>query len=37
VNLKIRRNGRNWENIDTQGEHLHGLGFIERAIADLIE
>lgn len=37
MNLRIRRNGRNWENIDTQGEHLHGPGFIDRAIPDLIE
>ncbi|NLG50037.1 MAG: Gfo/Idh/MocA family oxidoreductase [Chloroflexi bacterium] len=25
-----------WEVVDTQGEHLHGPGYIERAIADVV-
>ena len=37
VHLRIQRNGKSWETIDTQGEHLHGPGFIERGIADLID
>jgi predicted dehydrogenase len=36
--LRVRR-GENgsWESIDTGGEGLHGPGFVERAIADLVE
>ena len=38
VHLRIKRKGSaTWENIDTQGEHLHGPGYIERAIADLVD
>lgn len=36
--LRIRRKGSSsWEVIDTGGEGLHGPGYIERAIADLVE
>ncbi|MCW8131590.1 MAG: Gfo/Idh/MocA family oxidoreductase [Planctomycetota bacterium] len=27
---------KDWEYVDTQGEHLHGPGYIDRAIADLV-
>lgn len=38
VHLRIKRDGTSgWEVIDTKGEHLHGPGYIERAIADLVE
>ena len=37
-NLRIRRRSSSrWEVIDTQGEGLHGPGYIERAIADIVE
>ncbi len=37
-NLRIRRRGSTkWEVIDTQGEGLHGPGYIERAIADVVD
>ena len=28
VHLRIQRNGKSWETIDTQGEHLHGPGWV---------
>jgi len=34
--LRMRRGTGAWENIDTKGESLHGPGFIDRAIADVI-
>jgi len=38
VNLRIKRKGSSkWEVIDTQGDGLHGPGFIDRAIADIVE
>ena len=38
VHLRIKRNNAtDWEVIDTAGEHLHGPGYIERAIADMID
>lgn len=36
--LRIKRKGSSsWEVIDTEGEGLHGPGYIERAIADVVE
>ena len=36
--LRVRPSGkRDWEAIDTRGEGLHGPGFFERAIADIID
>jgi len=38
VNLRIKRAGSSeWEVIDTQREGLHGPGYIERAIADVVD
>ena len=38
ASLQIRRSGqRDWETIDTHGESIHGPGFIERAIADVVD
>jgi len=38
VNLRIKRKGSSeWEVIDTQGDGLHGPGFIDRAITDIVE
>ena len=38
TNLRIKRKGSpRWEVVDTQGEGLHGPGFIERAIADVVD
>ena len=38
TNLRIRRKGSSrWEVVDTQGDGLHGPGFIERAIADVVD
>lgn len=38
TDLRIRRKGRSqWEVVDTQGEGLHGPGYIERGIADLVD
>lgn len=37
IHLRWRAFGKKeWENIDTQGEHVHGPGYIERAIADFV-
>ncbi|MBV9866091.1 MAG: Gfo/Idh/MocA family oxidoreductase [Abitibacteriaceae bacterium] len=36
--LRYRRAGeRNWTDVDTHGESIHGPGFIERAIADVVQ
>lgn len=36
--LQIRRSGqREWETIDTNGESIHGPGFIQRALHDAVE
>lgn len=36
--LRIKRKGSSrWETVDTQGEGLHGPGYIERAIADAVD
>jgi UDP-N-acetylglucosamine 3-dehydrogenase len=36
--LRIKRDGQtDWEVVDTKGESIHGPGFIERAIADIID
>lgn len=36
--LRVRRAGeREWSDVDTHGESIHGPGFIERAIADVID
>ena len=35
--LRIRRDGGDWENIDTGRENLHGPGYIDRAIANAID
>jgi predicted dehydrogenase len=35
--LRIRRDGSDWESIDTGRETLHGPGYIDRAIADAID
>lgn len=38
TNLRIRRKGSSrWEVVDTEGDGLHGTGFIERAIADVVD
>lgn len=38
VHLRIKRkDAANWKVIDTQGETLHSPGFIDRAIADLVD
>lgn len=34
--LRIRRDGEGWETIDTDGEDMHGPGYIERAIRDAV-
>lgn len=34
---RIRRDGEGWEPIDADGESVHGPGFVERAIADVVE
>ncbi len=33
----VRKGDKDWEEIDTEGESIHGPGFIERAIADLVD
>jgi len=36
--LRIKRDGQTqWEKVDTRGESIHGPGFIDRAIADIID
>jgi len=36
--LRYRVDGKpDWQIVDCQGEHLHGPGYIERAVADLID
>lgn len=36
--LRIKRDGQtDWEAVDTKGESIHGPGFIDRAIADIID
>ncbi len=36
--LRIKRDGQTeWEVVDTRGESIHGPGFIDRAIADIID
>jgi predicted dehydrogenase len=36
--LQIRRSGqREWETIDTNGESIHGPGFIQRALEDVVD
>ncbi len=36
--LRYRKEGvAGWETIDTRGENLHGPGYIERAIADIVD
>lgn len=36
--LRIKRDGQTeWETVDTNGESIHGPGFIDRAIADIID
>ena len=36
--LRIKRDGQTeWEALDTKGESIHGPGFIDRAIADVID
>jgi predicted dehydrogenase len=35
--LRIRRDGGDWEALDTDGDHLHGEELIESAIADVVE
>lgn len=36
--LRIKRDGQTeWEAVDTRGESIHGPGFIDRAIADIID
>jgi len=38
VNLRFRRWGSSdWKVVDTQGEGLHGPGYIQRAIADVVD
>ena len=38
TDLRIKRKGRSqWECVDTQGEGLHGPGYIERGIADVVD
>jgi predicted dehydrogenase len=33
----MARGMADWEEIDTNGEHLHGPGYIERAVADIVK
>ena len=35
--LRIRRDGADWETIDTDGEGLHGWTYLDRAVADTIQ
>ena len=36
--LRIKRDGQTeWEVVDTNGESIHGPGFIDRAIADIVD
>jgi predicted dehydrogenase len=35
--LRVRRDGQAWETIGTGGENLHGPGYHERGIADMID
>ncbi|MBD3183175.1 gfo/Idh/MocA family oxidoreductase [Candidatus Poribacteria bacterium] len=36
--LRIKRDGQTeWEVIDTKGESIHGPGFIDRAVADIVD
>ena len=36
--LRVRRAGeREWSDVDTHGESIHGPGFIERALADVVD
>jgi predicted dehydrogenase len=36
--LRIKRDGQtDWEIVDTKGESIHGPGFIDRAIADIVD
>ena len=37
IPLRIRRDGGDWEQLDTDGEGMHGGGFIERAIESVVE
>jgi len=38
VHLRIKRKGSsNWEVLDTEDETLHGPGYVERAIADVVD
>jgi predicted dehydrogenase len=38
IPLRIKRDGDpDWEDLDTRGETLHGPGFYDRAIADVVE
>jgi len=38
ANIRIKRRGSSqWKTIDTQGEGLHGPGYVERAIADVVD
>jgi len=38
TNLRVKRKDSSlWEIVDTQGDGLHGLGYIERAIADVVD
>jgi predicted dehydrogenase len=34
--LRVRRDGEGWEAIDTGGEDMHGPGYIDRAIRDVV-
>jgi predicted dehydrogenase len=34
--LRVRRDGEGWETVDTDGEGMHGPGYIERAIRDAV-
>jgi predicted dehydrogenase len=36
VHLRLRRDGEGWEERDTGGEHMHGPGYIERALRDVV-
>ena len=33
----LRKGGKDWEAVDTEGENVHGPGFVERAIADSVD
>jgi predicted dehydrogenase len=37
IPLRIRRDGGDWEELDTDGDHLHGEGFIESAVESVVE